>query len=147
MSLIRFFAAALLSLAASSSHAFDFKSVGPNPAILYDAPTFKGTKLFIAPRGMPVEVVFIQGNWVKVRDAGGELAWIEAKALVAKRGVVVKAASAKLRAAADESAAAIMLADKGVLFELLDPQATTWVKVRHQDGMIGFIKAAEVWGI
>ena len=41
----------------------------------------------------------------------------------------------------------LMTADKGVLLELVDPQITSWVKVRHRDGMIGFIKATDVWGI
>jgi hypothetical protein len=41
----------------------------------------------------------------------------------------------------------VITVDKGVLLELVDPQVTTWVKVRHRDGMIGFVKATEVWGI
>ena len=57
--------------------AFDFKTVGTHPVVLYDAPSVKGGKLFIAPSGMPVEVVLSYGDWVKVRDAAGDLAWTE----------------------------------------------------------------------
>jgi SH3-like domain-containing protein len=71
--LSRLIAGAALLLAAGTSHALDFKSVGAAPAILYDAPSTKGSKLFVAPRGMPVEVVLSYGDWVKVRDAGGDL--------------------------------------------------------------------------
>lgn len=134
-------------LLASASHAFDFKTVGPNPVILYDAPSFKGTKLFVAPRGMPVEVVLSYGEWVKVRDASGDMAWTEAKGLSAKRNVVVKTANAKVRSTADESGATLMTADKGVLLELVDPQAGSWIKVRHRDGATGFIRSADIWGI
>ncbi len=143
----RTIAGALLMLLASASQAFDFKSVGPNPVILYDAPSLKGSKLFVAPRGMPVEVVLAYGEWVKVRDVNGDLAWTIAAGLSAKRNVVVKLANARVRASADDAAALVMTMDKGVLLELVDPQAGVWVKVRHRDGMIGFIKAAEVWGI
>jgi hypothetical protein len=48
MTLFRLIAGATLMLAATASHALDFKSVGANPAILYDAPSTKGGKLFVA---------------------------------------------------------------------------------------------------
>ncbi len=143
----RTIAGALLLLLASASQAFDFKSVGPNPVILYDAPSLRGTKLFVAPRGMPVEVVLTYGEWVKVRDVNGDMAWTIAAGLSARRSVVAKVANAKVRASADDNAAIVMSADKGVLLELVDPQAGSWVKVRHRDGLIGFIKATDVWGI
>src|SRR5689334_21327689 len=89
--------------AASSAGAapgLEFRSVGATPAIMYDAPSAKGRKVSIAPRGMPVEVVLTYGEWVKVRDATGDLSWVEAKQLVAKRHLVVKTANARVRAAA-----------------------------------------------
>jgi SH3-like domain-containing protein len=143
----RSIAGACLLLLAANCHAFDFKTVGNNPAILYDAPSIKGGKLFVAPRGMPVEVVLSYGDWVKVRDVGGDLAWTEAAALSAKRNVIVRNANVKVHAAADEGAATLMLVDKGVLLELVDPQAASWVKVRHRDGVTGFVKASDIWGM
>lgn len=147
MTIHRGIAGALLLLAAGASHAFDFKTVGAAPAVLYDAPSFKGGKLFVAPRGMPVEVVLSYGDWVKVRDINGDMAWTEAKALSARRNVVARNANVKVHASADDGAAVLMVADKGVLLELVDPQVTTWVKVRHKDGIAGFVKASDVWGI
>jgi SH3-like domain-containing protein len=143
----RLIASAVLLLASAAAHAFDFKSVGATPAILYDAPSLKGGKLYIAPRGMPVEVVLSYGEWVKVRDASGEMAWTEASLLSGKRNVVVRNGGAKVRATPDESGVLLMTADKSVLLELADPQVSTWVKVRHKDGIIGYIKAIDIWGI
>jgi SH3-like domain-containing protein len=143
----RSIASAVLLLASSHACAFDFKSVGAEPAILYDAPSLKGGKLYVAPRGMPVEVVLGYGEWVKVRDASGEMAWTEASALVARRNVVVRNAGARLRATPDDNGALLMTADKGVLLELVDPQVATWIKVRHRDGIIAYIKAIDIWGI
>ncbi len=147
MNIPRFLAGAVLMLAAAAAQAFDFKTVGAAPVIFYDAPSLKGGKLFVAPRGMPVEVVLTYGEWVKVRDVNGELAWTEAKGLSAKRNVIVRTAGAKVRATADDSSAVLMTADKGVLLELVDPQAGVWVKVRHKDGITGFVKATDIWGI
>ena len=137
---------AVLSLTAAAAHAIDFKSVGDAPAILYDSPSLRGAKLFVAPRQMPLEVVLTYGEWSKVRDAGGDLSWLESKALSSKRTLVVNVASLKVRAAAEDGAAVVFGASKGVLLELSAPAAAGWVKVRHRDGQTGYAKATEVWG-
>jgi SH3-like domain-containing protein len=147
MTLPRWIAGALLMLATATSQAFDFKTVGAAPAILYDAPSTKGGKLFIVPRGTPLEVVLTYGEWVKVRDLSGELAWTEAKGLSAKRNVIVRSANVKIRATADDNGAPVFIADKGVLLELVEPAAGGWVKVRHRDGLTGYIKNTDIWGL
>jgi SH3-like domain-containing protein len=139
-------AAVALLLGCSISQAFEFKSIGAAPAVLYDAPSQKGKKVFVAPRGMPVEVVLSYGDWAKVRDASGALAWLESKSLSSKRNVVVQALSAKVRSAAEEGAFIVFTAEKGVLLEMSDPVAAGWIKVRHRDGQTGYVKASEVWG-
>jgi SH3-like domain-containing protein len=147
MTFPRLFAGTVLLLASHAASAFDFKSVGATPAVLYDAPSLKGGKLFVAPRGMPVEVVLSYGEWVKVRDSTGEMAWTEAKLLSPKRMVVVRSANAKVRPTPDDAAIPLMSADKGVLLELADPTVSQWIKVKHRDGIIGYIKATDIWGI
>lgn len=135
-----------LLLAAGAAHALDFKSIGAAPAVLYDAPSGKGLKSFIAPRGMPVEVILSYGEWTKIRDASGELFWLESKALSPARTVVVVAPSVKVRTLADDGSATAFAADKGVLLDLVEPASSGWIKVRHRDGQGGFVKAVEVWG-
>ena len=129
-----------------AAHAVDFKSIGAAPAVLYDAPSEKGRKVFVAPRGMPVEVVLSYGEWSKVRDAGGDLSWVDSKQLAPRRMLVVTVASARLRAAADENAPTVVTVERGVLLELTDPVVSGWLKVRHRDGVAGFVKATDVWG-
>lgn len=136
-----------LSLLAGAAHALEFKSIGASPVVLYDAPSAKGGKLYVAPRGMPVEVILTYGTWSKVRDMAGDLSWVESKELVARRNVVVRAANAKIRATADESAAVVFSADKNVLLEMAEPASGGWVKVKHKDGQMGYVKASEVWGV
>ncbi|MDZ5633058.1 SH3 domain-containing protein [Janthinobacterium sp. GMG1] len=147
LSKFRWMAGAVLLLATAASHAVDFKTVGAAPVILYDAPSSKGGKLYVAPRGMPLEVVLSYGEWVKVRDASGEMAWTEAKGLSAKRNVVARAANLKVRASPDDTASPIILVDKGVLLEISEQQSSGWVKVRHKDGQSGYVKTSEVWGL
>lgn len=137
----------VLSLAwAGIAHAADFRSVGDAPAVMYDAPSQKGRKVFVAPRAMPVEVVLTYGDWVKVRDASGGMAWVEARTLTPQRHVVVNAAGARIRATANDLAPVVFTADKGVLLEVMAAPAAGWIKVRHRDGESGYVKAGEVWG-
>jgi SH3-like domain-containing protein len=131
---------------ALTAGAAEFRSVGTAPAVLYDAPSAKGNKVFVAPRGMPVEIVLAYGDWTKVRDAGGDLSWVESKQLSSRRMLVVSAPQARVRASADDGAALVMTAEHGVLLELAEPVASGWLRVRHHDGLAGFVKAGEVWG-
>lgn len=148
MTFPRWIAGLTLMLAAAASQAFDFKTVGAAPVILYDAPSTKGSKLFVVPRGTPLEVVLAYGEWVKVRDVNGDLAWTEAKGLTAKqRNVIVRSANLKVRATPDEAAAAVFIADKGILLEAVEAAAGGWIKVRHRDGLVGYVKNADIWGI
>lgn len=136
----------MLLAAAGLAQAAEFRSVGAAPAVLYDTPSEKGRKLFVAPRGMPVEVVLTYGDWIKVRDASGDMSWVAARALVPKRQVVVTAANARVHAAADESSAPVFGVERHVLLEMTEPLHSGWVRVRHADGSAGFIRASEVWG-
>jgi len=139
-------AAVAAIMLAPAAQAADFKSVGAAPTIMYDAPSERGRKVFVAPRGMPVEVILSYGEWAKVRDVSGDLAWVEAKALDPRRHVIVNVAGAKVRSAADEGSQVVFNVDRGVLLELAEPIASGWLKVRHRDGQGGYIRAADVWG-
>lgn len=135
---------AALSFAAAAA---DYKSIGNEPAILYDAPTLRGLRTAVAPRGMPVEVIVSQGDWTRVRDAGGGLSWIEKKALVDRREVVVTdSTAAEVHARADDGSPVVFRVQPGVLMELAAPPAAGWVNVRHRDGLSGFVKVGSVWG-
>lgn len=142
----RLVAFAAIASVATGAQAIEFKSIGASPAVLHDAPSAKGRKVFIAPPGMPVEVVLTYGEWSKVRDAAGDLSWIESKLLAPKRNVVVLANGARVRASAEESAPVVFTAEKNVLLELVDPAGSGWLRVKHRDGQGGFVKATEVWG-
>lgn len=137
---------AALSCVAVGAQALEYRSIGAAPAVLFDAPSAKGRKVFVAPRGMPVEVVLTYGEWTKVRDAAGDLAWVESRALAARRNVMVSTAGARARATADEAAVLVFTADRGVLLEMVEPTAAGWVRVRHGDGQSGYMRAADVWG-
>lgn len=133
-------------LQGAAIQAADFSSVAPRYAVMYDAPTQKGRKLHIAPGGMPVEVILQSGDWSRVRDASGELSWIQTASLMSRRTLIVEADRGTVYAAENESSPVVFTAAKGVLLELAEPIRSGWIKVRHRDGETGFIRASEVWG-
>ena len=138
--------AVLGALLAAPALALEFRSAD-TAAVLYDAPSQKGSRLFVIRRGTPVEVVVSLEGWAKVRDADGGLAWIEKKNLVERRTLIVTATRASVRQSADESAPLVFEAEKGVALEFVEAAAAGWARVRHADGQSGFVRANQVWGL
>ena len=133
--------------AAIPAQAVDFRSVDVPAAILYDAPSQKGKKLYLIKAQTPVEVVVRLEGWSKVRDAEGTLAWIESRSLAEKRTLVVTTAPAQIRQADKPDAPVVAELDKWVAVEFVEPAAAGWAKVRHRDGATGYIRSTQVWGL
>lgn len=146
----RFRAAGVLlagfALCLTPAFAVEYRSVA-EPAILYDAPSQKGGRLFVIKRLTPVELVVNLDGWAKVRDASGGLAWIERRLLSERRTLQVVADRAQIRRAAEDGAPVVFEAERGVALELLEPGPTGWVQVRHADGVAGFLRVTQVWGL
>ena len=143
---MRRMATALLLLAFSlPSYAFDFVSVA-EPAILYDANSLKSKKLFVATRYLPLEQVVELASWVKVRDNSGKMYWIEKRQLSSKRYVMVIVPLTVVRKSPDDHAVVVFKAAQQIGLEWLGNTGTGWVKVRHEDGSTGYLKAGDVWG-
>lgn len=137
-------AAALFAWAGAGSAA-DYRSVADNAAVLYDAPSVKSKKLYVVSQGYPFEIVVVVEGWSKVRDASGDLTWVESRQLADKRTVLVKAPLAQVREAADDNAPVVFQAQQNVLLDLVEV-AGGWLRVRHRDGQVGFIRTSQVWG-
>ena len=133
--------------AASAALAVDYRSVEVPAAILYDSPSQKGKKLYLIKSQTPVAAVVRLEGWVKVRDAEGTLAWVEARNLGERRTLVVTAPRAEIREADKADAPVVTALDKWVVVEFLEPAAPGWAKVRHRDGATGFVRSTQVWGL
>jgi SH3-like domain-containing protein len=133
-------------LVAIPAQALDYRSVGAAAAVLYDAPSAKARKLFILNQGYPVEVLVTLDAWLKVRDASGELAWVEAKNLSARRMVMVSVPKAAVHQSPDEGAAVLFQVEQDVLLDLVET-TDNWARVKHRDGATGYIRITQVWGL
>jgi len=139
-------AALAIALAALPAAGAEYRALGERPAILYDAPSTRADRLFVASRLYPFEVLVKLEQWTKVRDANGEVAWVENGALGTRATVLVTVPLADVRAAPNAESALVFEAYKHVILEIVEPPAGDWLKVRHRDGQLGFIRVAHVWG-
>ena len=139
-------ASALLAFACSAA-AGEFRSIAENGTPMYDAPSVRAKKLFVASRYYPVEIVINIDSWLKVRDQAGDLVWVEKKTLSDKRTVIVTVPVAEVRQAANDQAALVFQAQQGVALDVAEPPAGGWIRVRHAEGQSGYVKINQVWGI
>lgn len=145
--LIAFAALPLAAIAA------EFRATSDPATVLYDAPSARARPLYIYGRDIPVEALVSVEGWTKIRDATGTIGWMQSKSLSDKRMVVVRAAAADVRAAAEEGAPVVFRAERDVLLEIAEtassPSATMtpgWIRVRHRDGQVGFVRLSQVFG-
>ena len=48
---------------------------------------------------------------------------------------------------ASDDAPLVFEAQKGVALEFVEAGAAGWAKVRHRDGVAGYVRASQVWGL
>jgi SH3 domain protein len=139
---------ALLVLLSCSSavHAVEYVSVSESNAILYDAPSINAKKLFVVNRYMPFEQIVTLDSWVKVRDHSGGLYWVEKRQLSNKRYVFALLPLVDVHAKPDAASPRMFQVRRQVALERIESTGTGWIKVRHLDGNVGYVRSTDVWG-
>ena len=130
-----------------TASALEYRSIALAKVISYDAPSKEASKLFILSSGYPVEVIVNLGDWLKVRDALGGLSWVEAKSLSTKNTALVLTKT-DIKATEDGASALVATVEKDVVLELVAGATKSgWQKVKHRDGVIGFVPVDKLWGV
>jgi SH3-like domain-containing protein len=133
--------------------ASDYRATSDPATILYDAPSARAKPLYVYGRDVPVETLVSVEGWTKIRDAAGTIGWMQSTALASRRMVVVRAPGADVHAAADDASPVVFRADRDVLLEIAEPAASPvatatpgWVRVRHRDGLAGYVRLTQIFG-
>jgi SH3-like domain-containing protein len=129
-----------------AAYAVDFVSVRDASAILYDAPSTKAKKRYVVNRYMPFEQVVTLHSWVKVRDRSGKLYWIEKRVLGNERYVFALLPLVDVHAEPKAGSPRVFQVRQQVAMQLIESTGTGWIRVRHQDGNVGYVRKSEVWG-
>ncbi len=97
-------------------------------------------------RNLPVEIVREFDVWRLVRDAEGTEGWVHQATLTGRRSFLVIGTEHRLRAAPDDTAAAIARLAPGVVGRLLHCEANSpWCEAQVK-GYHGFLRREDFWG-
>lgn len=134
-------------LAVPAVRAQEYRSIGEAAAISYDAPSAKAKRLWVLSRGYPLQVQATLEGWTRVRDATGDVSWVENRSLSTARTVLVRAATGTVRDSPSEVGAVLLRVGRDVVLDMVEPPVGEWARVRHRDGTVGFIHVNQVFGL
>ncbi len=140
LSLLLFQEVALAEMVAISGEEINMRS----------GPGTKNEVLWKMGSGFPLEVMKRSGEWVQVRDFEGSVGWVQKNTINKTPHLIVKAnkgtdATINVRSEPDTKAKIVAQAKYGVVFQKLDTKGT-WVKVKHNQGVTGWVDAKLLWG-
>ena len=101
-------------------------------------------------KGFPLQVVTKKGDWVKVSDFEKDSGWIYKPLLTRKGHMIVKVfknqnKKVNIRSGPGTKYRIVGKAYYGVVFETLE-QKNGWARIKHETGLVGWIKRSLLWG-
>ncbi len=125
-------------------------SVNANNVNLRSGPDTSSSVKWEYGKGFPLKVLAKEGDWVKVADFERDTGWIHKSLLDDKTFVIVnKNRNSKkiinIRSGPSTNNTIVGKAYYGVVFENLE-EKSGWIRVRHDSGLEGWIKASLLWG-
>jgi len=79
-------------------------------------------------------------------DQQGGLSWIDAKQLSTQRTLLISS-PVEIKKTPELGGVVVARVEKDVVVDLLEPAKNGWVKVKHRDGLVGFVQTSAVWGL
>jgi SH3-like domain-containing protein len=142
---------ALIALLLSAPHltqgqpAAGMVSVAREEINLRAGPGTNHDALWLVGRGYPLEVIGRRGDWIQVRDFEADSGWVYRPLVARDPHFVVKATVANVRSEPRGNARIVGKARYGDVVKTVE-RRTGWVKVRHPDGLKGWISRQLLWG-
>ena len=125
-----------------------FVSLRTNPINLRTGPGVRYPVDWVyVRRHLPVEVIGEFDTWRRIRDPDGSEGWVHQSMLSGKRTVMVRGTAQALRRTSEDAAEVVATLDAGVIVNLLRcPPQTAFCRV-EVDGLQGWLKRDQVWGV
>ncbi len=100
--------------------------------------------------GFPLKVLTSKNGWYKVADFENDTGWIKKDLLSQKPSMIVKVNKNKkrkinIRSGPGKRFKIVGKAYYGVVFKTIK-QTKGWTNVRHESGLVGWIKRSLLWG-
>ncbi len=100
-------------------------------------------------KGYPLTRLRRKGKWIKVKDFENDVGWVYEPLTSRKPHLIVKKKLVNIRSGPGTRYRIVSKAEYGVVFRTLKRRGglkNGWVKVRHEDGITGWIKRSLLWG-
>ncbi len=134
----------LLATAAPAS-AREMVSIAKGEVNMRSGPGTRHAVDWALGRGYPLWVTGRKGNWLKVRDFENDQGWVLRSLTNRTPHHVVKSTVANMRAIPGMRGRIVGKAQYGDVLRTLDKQGS-WVKVRHERGITGWVARRLLWG-
>ena len=108
-------------------------------------PATSSTVLWQLGNGYPLMVLKKKRAWLKVKDFEGDVGWVYRKLTSNRPHLIVKKRLVDIHKKPTSRSRIIGKARYGVVFATLK-QYRGWAKVKHQSGLIGWIRRDLLWG-
>ena len=113
-------------------------------ANLRSGPSTQYDVLWQVEKYHPLLIIEKKGNWYKIKDFEGDMAWVHKSLLGDSKGVITIKAKCNVRSLADKKSKVLFTVERGVPFKVLKRKGE-WINIEHSDGEIGWIYKTLVW--
>lgn len=96
--------------------------------------------------GFPLRVLRTKGKWLKVTDFENDEGWIHKDFVNRTPHMIVKKQLVNIRSGPGTRYQLVGKANYGVVFKTIKYGKNGWVKVKHENGLIGWVKRNLLWG-
>jgi SH3-like domain-containing protein len=133
-----------MMIIAGSALAVERMAVKAGIANLRSGPGTKYDVLWQVEKYHPLLIIEKKGNWYKIKDFEGDMAWIHKSLLGNIKGVIAIKANCNVRSQANTKSKVLFTVERGVPFKVLKRKGE-WIRIEHADGEIGWIYKTLVW--
>jgi SH3-like domain-containing protein len=141
----RLLVAVTLVLLTASVASARMVSVTGNKVNLRSGPGTNYAILWELGKGYPLRVIGSRGGWLKVVDFENDEGWVSNKLVSRSPYLIVKKNRINIRGGPGTRYRVVGQANYGVVFRTLEKRSG-WVKIRHENGMVGWVQRGLLWG-
>jgi SH3-like domain-containing protein len=145
MMLRRLLLAVMLVLLTASVASARMVSISGNKVNLRSGPGTNYAILWELGKGYPLRVIDSRGGWLKVVDFENDEGWVSSKLVSRSPYLIVKRNRINIRGGPGTRYRVVGQANYGVVFRTLE-RRSGWVKIKHENGMSGWVERSLLWG-
>ncbi len=129
---------------ATSAHA-EMVSIAGDKVNMRSGPGEQHAILWEIRKGYPLKIIARQGKWLKVRDFENDTGWVYKPLVSREAHLVVNRPRVNIRSGPGEKYGLVGKAEYGVVLKTVQ-RKNGWVKVRHENGLSGWVLRTLLWG-